>query len=130
LDENGGSAYIFALDGANWNQQARLSSADGKAFGSAVAISGNMALVGDPFDGTIVGDGAIYVFTFDGTAWTQQSKIVDPNPTGGDSFGASISLSGNTALIGAWTDDGYGAAYIFTFDGTVWSEQAKLTASD
>jgi len=129
-----GSASIYAFDGTSWNFQAKLSASDGVGFGyfgSAVAISGNMVLVGAPSDSTVgMGSGAVYVFIFDGTAWNQQAKIVDPNEAGGSQFGFSLALSGNTALIGAWNDNNKGAAYIFTFDGTAWSEQAKLTASD
>lgn len=97
LDDNGtsgGSAYIFAFDGTSWNQQAILTASGSAQFGSAVAISGNMALVGDPSDTTIgLESGAIYVFTFNGTAWTQKAKILDPNG-GGDlsRFGGSIAL--------------------------------------
>jgi hypothetical protein len=134
LDDNGtsgGSAYIFAFDGTTWNQQAILTASGSAEFGAAVAISGSTVLVGDLFDSTKgSSSGAVYVFTFDGTAWTQQAKIVDPNEAGGSGFGASISVSGNTAVIGALYDNDKGAAYIFTFDGTAWSEQAKLTASD
>ena len=68
---NGGSAFIFSFDGTGWNEQAKLTSPDGKMFGNAVAISGNMVLVGDPADGAPgPWSGAVYVFTFDGTAWT------------------------------------------------------------
>jgi hypothetical protein len=127
-----GSAYIFAFDGTSWNQQAKLTSSDEVAFdqfGSAVAISGNTALIGAPDDKTLADyAGAVYVFTFDGTAWTQQAKLFasDGELEPGSTFGRCIALSGDIAVIGSDAE----AAYVFTFDGTVWSEQAKLTASD
>ena len=53
---------------------------------------------------------------------------------GGDSFGYSVALDGDTALVGAYGDDDKGgtsgSAYIFTRSGGVWTQQAKLTASD
>ncbi|MBA3963217.1 MAG: hypothetical protein H0X40_15140 [Chthoniobacterales bacterium] len=124
-----GSAYIFAFDGTNWTQQAKLTGSDEVAFnnfGTGVAISGNMALVGTPGDGPSNQYlGAVYVFTFDGTAWTQKAKLLASVRDFNAEFGLCISLSGNTALIG-----GTKAAYIFTFNGTVWTQQAKLTSSD
>jgi hypothetical protein len=125
-----GSASIFAFDGTSWNLQAKLTASDevaNQVFGSAVAISGNMAFVGSPSDSTLASlGGAVYVFTFDGTTWTQQAKLFASDTEQYTSFGASIALSGNTALIGSGAE----AVYVFTFDGTSWSEQAKLTASD
>lgn len=50
-----------------------------------------------------------------------------------DSFGNSISISGDVALIGAYKDDDpsdSGSAYVFRFNGASWIEQPKLTASD
>ena len=51
-----------------------------------------------------------------------------------DSFGWSVSMDGNYAIIGAPDDDGNepasGSAYIFTRSGTTWTQKAKLLASD
>ena len=130
-----GSAYIYAFDGTTWNQQAKLTGADEAAFdyfGWAVAISGNIALVAAPFDGTLGPDaGAVYVFSFDGAAWTQQAKLFASDPVNFAIFGISVSLSGNTALIGAQGEAlGRGSAYVFTFDGTSWRQQARLSPAD
>jgi hypothetical protein len=63
--------------------------------------------------------------------WTQQQKLLAPDGTFGDCFGYSVSLDGDTALIGAFGDiangDLYGSAYIFTRSGMVWTQQAKIT---
>ena len=52
----------------------------------------------------------------------------------GDSFGYSVALDGDTALIGALPDvvrgEIWGSAYVFTRAGNVWSEQAKLLSAD
>ena len=48
-----------------------------------------------------------------------------------DQFGKSVSISGDTGLVGAWGDNSNtGAAYVFLRSGTSWSQQAKLTATD
>ena len=58
-----------------------------------------------------------------------------PNASASDNFGNSVSSNGDTAVVGApWADVGanpdQGATYVFTRSGSVWSEQAKLTAAD
>jgi len=62
-----------------------------------------------------------------GKTWTEQAKLTASNGAAGDEFGWSVSLSGDTALVGAIRS---GSAYLFTRSGTTWTEQAKLTASD
>ena len=79
--------------------------------------------------------GSAYVFTRSGTVWTQQAKLTAADGTANDSFGISVAISGDTALVGAYTDDVggnilQGSAYIFTRSGTNWTQQQKLTASD
>ena len=129
---NSGAAYIYAFDGTSWNFQAKLLpfSAYGiPHFGLAVAISGNMAMVGAPFDDTLQPDGgAVYVFHFDGTAWTVQDILYPSQPAEGALFGYSISISGTSALIGAPLNPG--TASVFAFDGEAWRQQATLSPDD
>lgn len=64
-------------------------------------------------------------------AWTQQARLTAPDSAEYDNFGASVALSGDHALVGAWGKAGQiGAAYLYARNGTVWHEQAKLTSSD
>ena len=74
------------------------------------------------------------MFTRSGTTWTQQQKLLASDGAAGDLFGAVISISGDTALIGAQLDDDNGedsgSAYVFTRSGTTWTQQQKLLASD
>lgn len=138
-DDNGlssGSAYIFVRNGTVWSQQAKLLPSDGKPmdwFGWSVEIKGDTALIGAPTTGH-TDPGFVYVFTRNGTQWTQQQKLLSSDGVGGDRFGCSISLSGNLALIGAYFHDhlGYdsGSAYLFAFDGEQWVEKSELLASD
>ena len=56
-------------------------------------------------------------------------------PSDGPSgFGDSISISGNTAIVGAYSDNDLGtysgSAYVFRNTGSGWTQVAKLTASD
>ncbi|HKQ48756.1 MAG TPA: thrombospondin type 3 repeat-containing protein [Phycisphaerae bacterium] len=135
-----GAAYVFIRSGTTWSQQAKLTAADAAAaelFGSSVAISGGTVLVGDENDDTIAGTdaGSAYVFTRSGTLWTQQQKLTASDAAASDFFGIAVSLSGNTAIVGANFDDhaagsDAGSAYIFSRSGETWTQQQKLTVSD
>ena len=60
-----------------------------------------------------------------------QTKLTVSDGAGSDYFGHSVAVDGDTAVIGAYQDDDKGAAYVFTRDSSgVWSQAAKLTASD
>jgi len=144
-DDNGsfsGSAYLFVKPISGWattgTYNAKLTAADGAAndsFGRSVALSGDTALIGaigDEDNGTT--SGSAYIFVISGTTWVQQAKLTAADGAAGDTFGRSVALSGDTALIGASGDDdngsNSGSAYIFIRSGTVWTQQAKLTAAD
>jgi hypothetical protein len=133
-----GSAYVFVRSGGVWTQQAKLLPADGPAgdlFGWSVALDGNTALIGayeDDDNGS--GSGSAYVFVRSGGVWSQQAKLLPADGDAGDFFGADVALHGDTALIGALTDDALGnksgSAYVFMRSGGVWSEHTKLQAPD
>ena len=131
--ENLGAVYVYVREGDHWTQQARLTADDGEQFdqfGITVALSGDTALIGGGH-----GVNAAYVFHRDGGIWTQQAKLTASDGSVDDVFGIAVALDGDTALIGARQAmvDGHmnqGAAYVFVRSGSVWSEQAKLTASN
>jgi hypothetical protein len=149
-DDNGdysGSAYIFSRDygGANtWGEVTKLLASDGAAedyFGYSVSISGDTAIVGarvDDDNGT--DSGSAYIFSRDhgGTDnWGEVTKLLASDGFDNDYFGTSVSISGDTAIVGAHGDDDNGglsgSAYIFSRNhgGTDnWGEVTKLLASD
>ena len=49
--------------------------------------------------------GAAYVFKRNGVNWAQEAYLKAPNSDGEDYFGVSPSLSGDTALVGAYGED-------------------------
>lgn len=139
-DDNGsnsGSAYIFRFDGTSWVQEQKLMPSDAAAndaFGGAVSVSGDAALISAlDSEGS---HGAVYVFRFNGKSWDEEQKLVASDGAFADLFGESVSLSGDTALIGATTDDDNGqdsgSAYVFKFNqqSLTWIETQKLVASD
>jgi len=140
-DDNGsasGSAYVFARSGTSWTQEAKLLAGDGAAgdeFGRSVSLNGDTALVGAyGDDDTGSASGSAYVFARSGTSWTQEAKLLAGDGAAGDEFGRSVSLSGDTALVGAYLDDDNGndsgSAYVFVRSGTSWTQEAKLLPSD
>ena len=136
--DRSGSAYVFVRSGSTWSAQAKLTAFDGAAddwFGCSVSVSGDTAVVGARFgDGSVVSSGSAYVFVRSGSSWSEQDKLTASDGAVGDSFGYSVSVSGDTAVVGAALDDDNGdlsgSAYVFVRSGSTWTEQAKLTASD
>jgi len=137
-DDNGadsGSAYVFVRTGSSWSEQTKLTASDGAAnnyFGISVSVSGDTAVVGA--SGANAAQGSAYVFVRSGSIWSEQQKFTASDGAAADNFGHSVSVSGDTAVVGAVGDDdngsGSGSAYIFVRTGVSWSEEAKLMASD
>ncbi|MPZ21432.1 MAG: hypothetical protein GEV06_26600 [Luteitalea sp.] len=102
-------------------------------FGGAIAVSGDTALVGAANgDAENINEGTVYVFRRRHGVWRREATLTADNGTPGGLFGHSVALSrhGETALVGApWISvDGYGegVAYVFTRDGSKWSQRAQL----
>jgi len=164
-DNNGfqsGAAYVFVRSGTSWSQQAYLKASNTypeDSFGRSVAVSGDTVVIGAPLENsaatgvngdqynlTALDSGAVYVFVRSGTSWSQQAYLKASNTEGGDRFGGSVAVSGDTVLVGApfessnatgvngnQGDNGAplsGAAYVFVRSGAVWSQQAYLKASN
>ncbi|MHC4303646.1 MAG: thrombospondin type 3 repeat-containing protein [Planctomycetota bacterium] len=141
---NAGAAYVFRFDGATWGQEQKLLSADLASFdgfGFSLAVDGDVAVVGAPFDSHGGGGaaGSAYVFRFDGMTWVQEQKLVATDAFFQDQFGTSVDVSGDVIVVGAHQDDDAcpgdsqcdsGSGYVFRFDGMTWVQEQKLTAAD
>lgn len=133
-----GSAYVFVRSGATWYEEAKITPADGTPyalFGSSLAIEGETAFIGAPHErGQGMFTGAVYVLVRSGSTWTQQAKLTASDGEAYDWFGRSVSVAGDTLMVGALGGDGLvadsGAVYVFQRSGTVWSEQAMIVALD
>ena len=118
------------------SELAPLNVVDNDKFGYSVAVDGDIAVVGAYRDGE-KGDeaGAAYVFTRSGgVVWDEGVKLTASDGAPYDNFGISVAVDGETIVIGASGDDDNGAdsgsVYVFTKASGVWSQAAKLTASD
>ena len=163
-----GAVYVFTRDVSGvWSQQdyVKASNTDaGDQFGFSVALSGDGSTLavgatgedspatginGIQTNNTVAEAGAVYVYTFNGTTWTQDAYVKASNTGAGDQFGFSVALSsnGSTLAVGAVFEssiatgiDGNqasntapeaGAVYVFTRDVVgVWSQQAYVKASN
>ena len=147
---NAGAAYVFVRSGGTWIQEAYLKASNTHTeavFGHSVSLSGTTVLIGAyREDGILPGSGAAYVFVRDGSEWSQQAYLKASNVGVVDLFGFSVALSGNTAVVGAISEDSgatgvngnqldeseeeSGAAYVFERVGSAWSQQAYIKASN
>ena len=134
-----GATYVFERVGEVWSEITKLNPRDpreGAFFGSCVALDGGTAVVGTPHDSQRGAEaGAAYVFERDASGvWSQTAKLLANDAHFGDNLGHSVAVDGdvivagapNAAPLGNWS----GAAYVFERVGGVWSQTAKLIASD
>jgi sugar lactone lactonase YvrE len=134
VNSNGmqGAAYVFVQSGGVWSLQQELTASDGATgdqFGASVSVCGDTTVIGAI--GRNSSQGAAYVFVRSGGVWSQQQDLIASDGAAADEFGVSVSVSGNTAAIGAWGRSAHrGAAYVFVRNGGTWSQQQELTASD
>lgn len=128
-------------------------------FGSALAVSGNTAVIGAPIESSnstgvngnqdnsnAYASGAAYVFVRTGCNWTQQAYLKASNTNSIDRFGSAVAISGSRIVVGAaresssatnvngnqWDNsmENAGAAYVFVRNGNTWSQEAYLKASN
>ncbi|MGQ9645417.1 MAG: PKD domain-containing protein [Thermodesulfobacteriota bacterium] len=135
--DGGGSAYILREAGpGNWQKVAKLTASDvasGDYFGYAVAISGDLVVVGALYgDGNVKDSGAAYIFkeTSPGI-WQQVAKLKNPSGAQYDGFGSSVAIDGDTVIVGEkYGDRSKGSAFIFEEMSGNWEMITKLIASD
>lgn len=159
---NSGAVFVFIRSAGVWSQQGYLkasNSESGDQFGGVIALSGDILAVGavqedssakgvnsSQTSNSAGASGAVYVFTRNGSAWSQQAYIKASNTDAGDQFGASVSLWVDTLAVGAINEDSAvrvidgddtdngksnsGAVFIFTRSDSVWSQQAYIKSSN
>ena len=146
--DDAGAAYVFTRPAAGWadmTQTARLTASDAAAddeFGTSVAVHEDTIVVGAPEEDTGA-RGSAYIFTKPANDWADMTETAAlRGESGGDRFGRSVAVYGDTVVVGAFEVNGTrGAAYLFTKRAAtgVWDDwddtsasnaTPKLTASD
>jgi FG-GAP repeat len=158
--EEQGAKYPLTIDPIAQQAYLKASNtATNDNFGTSVALSGNTLVVGadgedsaatgingNQADNSASGSGAAYVFVRSGSTWAQQAYLKASNTGSGDRFGLEVALSGDTLLVSAIAEASAatgingnqldnssplsGAAYVFVRNGSTWSQQAYLKASN
>ncbi|MFO0981519.1 MAG: FG-GAP repeat protein [Planctomycetota bacterium] len=112
-------------------------SAGDDRFGYAMAVDGDVAVIGAYEDDTAGGSdaGSAYVYRYNGTQWVEDQQLIPSNGLAGDRFGVSVAIHGDVIVVGAYQDDTSaggeaGSAYVFRFNGAQWVEEDQLAASD
>jgi hypothetical protein len=136
-DNNNGATWIFTRTGGVWAQQSKLVGTgnlyvSAQGFGVSLSGDGNTVAIGGPGDSG--GIGAVWIFTRNGTVWTQFGNKITPTGNIGQSqLGTSVSLNINatTFVAGAPNDDGSnGAGFVFVLINGAWTQQQKLVGTD
>ncbi len=140
------AAYIFRRNPSDsniWDKVVRFTKGayDGACFGSSLAISGEIVTVALPNDDTYASNaGKAYVFELNLGAsddWEEITKLINPEGADQDSYGYSVAISGDTAVVGAYSEDGSGVnsgtAHIYERNlggWNKWGEVTRLISSD
>ncbi|MCA9695358.1 MAG: hypothetical protein KC636_37610, partial [Myxococcales bacterium] len=130
---NAGAAYVYALVGDAWTEQAKLTAPDGEAgenFGWAVAVDGDVAVVGAPDDGEggNADYGSLNVFTRAADVWSHQIKLEASDKQVNARLGESVAVRDGIIVGGAPFDSNLGAVYVF--ESQTMLELAKLVPGD
>lgn len=139
---NAGAVYVFARTDSAWSKQARLVVPDAVKFdslGTTVALDGDQLAAGA--GGWHSQTGAIYVWQYDGSAWASRQLVTAPDGRpgnlvdyGGDSFGVTFAIAGDTLVVGAPEDDdkgsNSGSVYVLRRVQDTWVHQRKVVAPD
>jgi hypothetical protein len=126
-----GSAYVFDI--TTGQVVAKLLASDGATndrFGFSVAISGTTAVIGAVFsDDNGFHSGSAYIF--DATTGQETAKLLPSDGRIADRFGASVAISGTTAIVGApyHDDSGIHAGAAYLFNAATGLEVAELLPS-
>jgi hypothetical protein len=123
-----GATYIFEKPGSGWTDMTetqKITASDsqsGDGFGQSVSVDEEKIIVASPNeDGTGNARGAVYIFDRGASSWSEVTKLTASDAANDDYFGWSASIYGNTAIVGAYTEDNSngadaGSAYIFEWE--------------
>ena len=100
-------AFVFTRTGSVWDAGAEAPTAPGVAvkdgFGSSVAVSGDVAVVGaaEQQVGGVDNVGAVYTFTRQSGVWGSPTRTATPNAGDDGLFGGAVDLEDNSLAVGA-----------------------------
>ncbi|MDD2656510.1 MAG: FG-GAP repeat protein, partial [Patescibacteria group bacterium] len=127
---------VPGLTSASFVEQDQIIASNGvtnDCFGYSIGSDGNWAVVSSVCKDSQ--KGAVYVYHWDGNSWTESQILTASDGVAGDYFGYSVAISGDYIIVGSpFGNDtvvsNSGAAYVYHWNGTVWTSEQKITASD
>jgi hypothetical protein len=131
-----GMVYLYLKTTAGWQLWKEITAPDGATcdnFGTSISLNNNTLVIGAPYHTTNSGPytGAVYVYTFGVLELNNPVEITATDAYSGDQFGASVSVYGNTIAVGALAHPvnniAQGAAYLFSYQGGRWVQQAEVS---
>ena len=132
---NIGTVHIGKYTGTAWNKLTQIASPDttttNQYFGYAVAIDATGTRVAISRVMSTSTSSRVYIYTYNGTAWTLEQTISPPDNYSGMRFGESLALdnTGTTLAVGSPASGGTGSdssTYIYTRSGVTWTQQARV----
>jgi alpha-tubulin suppressor-like RCC1 family protein len=144
-DSGRGSVAVLARSDSSWVERQRLvapSRVAGDGFGTSVAISGDLLVVGAPGTDLVTRTdaGMAHVFRLAAGTWVHERTLVRSGAQTGDGFGTAVAARGSLVACGAPGVDQSGAvnsgvAYVFKRSGSTWNltcvgYSMPLTAGD
>ena len=127
-----GAAYLFDIN--TGQQLLKLVPDDGETydlFGYSVAIQGDTALIGSYWDDDN-GERAGSAYLFDLTTGALLHKLLAEDGAAFDSFGITVALTGDLALVSSYHDDDNGedSGSVYVFDVNSGTQLYKLYPDD
>ncbi|MCZ0936506.1 MAG: choice-of-anchor B family protein [Gemmatimonadetes bacterium] len=127
-----GSVHVFRRGGDGWVEVAAIpapSGVYGDGFGEALAVEGDILVVGAPKENE--SRGAAYVFVREGTMWSSWERLEAPDAMPGDAFGSSVAVGagGQFGVIGAPGRGASGSVFAYV-QSDMGLTSVELTGSD
>ncbi len=142
-----GAAYVYERTDSGWKEVSKLTASDGSgpangepgdSLGMGASISGNTIVLGAPLNDHSGGtdSGGVYVYVKPASGWpaamTETVKLTAPGGGAEKAFGGSVSIKGNTLVVGATGKKNApdsGEVFVYDGSGANWSHKVTLSGS-
>jgi hypothetical protein len=138
-----GAVYCYTINSdSTWTIIQKITpriSTEMDNFGYSIARYENTLVVSAPRKTTGYNSGKVYVFTYDGEKWTEETTLSVSDTQNKDDFGHSVDIYQNQIVIGSpyhtvtrnnLSVKNLGAAYVFSKTNNSWVFDRKISPSD
>ncbi|MDA3937000.1 MAG: cell wall-binding repeat-containing protein, partial [Actinomycetota bacterium] len=121
--------YVYERSGTTWHHDDTLPLPNDPkitGFGGSVSLDGTCAAISaSSWGGFEEYFGCVYIFSEGAAGWDQTAQLFSPDQSKRDWFGQSVSLSGDTLLVGS--SEEIPTSYVFRYVHGDWVEMASLS---